>query len=271
MVLFCMFKSLSRPALVFFCALLFLPNLSCRSASSNTPAESKLDRIAPHKILWAWEREEDLRFIDSKEFGVAFLAQTVTLSGSSLRLEKRRQPLEVNPDTFLVAVTRIETDKPSKPKLTDEQKENAISAVLQTLELKNVAAVQIDFDAAVSEREFYRALLNDLRNKLPAEIPLSMTALASWCTAKSWLEGLPVDEAVPMAFRMGADDASIRAFLAHGKDWQEPLCKRSYGFSIDEPFEKKLVAGRRIYFFTDHAWQKNDLDIIGSESVPGTK
>jgi hypothetical protein len=270
MVFFSMFKSLSQPALVFSCALLLFSNLSCRTASSNTIAASRLDGVSQHKILWAWEREEDLRFIDSKQYGVAFLAQTITLNNEDIQLNQRRQPLEVNPETFLIAVTRVETNKPSKPKLSGEQKEKTIAAILKTLELKNVSAVQIDFDAAVSERAFYRELLTDLRSKLPAEMPLSMTALASWCASKSWLEGLPVDEAVPMAFRMGADDASIRAFLANGKDWTEPLCKRSYGFSVDEPFEKKLTAGRRIYFFNDRAWKKSDLDIIGSESVPGT-
>jgi hypothetical protein len=89
-----------------------------------------------------------------------------------------------------------------------------------------------------------------------------MTALASWCTADSWLSGMPVDEAVPMAFRMGADENSIRSFLGNGKDWEEPLCKRSYGFSVDEPFERKLAAGRRIYFFNDRPWQKEDVDLI---------
>jgi hypothetical protein len=106
--------------------------------------------------------------------------------------------------------------------------------------------------------------LSELRAQIPANIPFSITALASWCTADSWLAGLPVDEAVPMAFRMGADEPSIRSFLGSGKDWQEPLCRRSYGFSIDEPFEKKLIPGRRIYLFNDRAWKKDDLSVIES-------
>jgi len=257
------FRSQSTLVLLAVLLLLMFSGLTCRNASSNTPVTNKLDQKAPGKILWAWEREEDLRFIDSKEYGVAFLAQTITLNGDGVKLEKRRQPLGVNPETFLIAVTRIETDKPTKPKLTIDQKEKIIGAVGDTLALKNVSAVQIDFDAAVSEREFYRELLNDLRNRLPADTPLSMTALASWCTSKSWLEGLPVDEAVPMAFRMGGDESSIRAYLANGKDWQEPLCKRSYGFSIDEPFDRKLVTGRRIYLFNDRAWKKSDMELTG--------
>jgi len=235
--------------------------LSCRSAQPAPVSETQLDKIAPRKILWAWEREEDLRFIDTKQYGVAFLAQTLTIANDDVLISPRRQPLEVAPGTFLLAVTRIEIDRPSRPKLSSGQKLKAIRFVMQTLFLKNVAALQIDFDAAVSEREFYRAFLKDLRGQMPAEIPLSMTALASWCASKSWLEGLPVDEAVPMAFRMGADEASIRGFLVSGKDWPEPLCKRSYGFSVDEPFEKTIVPGRRIYFFNDRAWKKADLNI----------
>jgi len=70
----------------------------------------------------------------------------------------------------------------------------------------------------VSERDFYRALLQDLRAQLPDNVPLSMTALASFCIGDRWLEGLPVDEAVPMIFRMGADDKPIKNLLANGKD-----------------------------------------------------
>jgi hypothetical protein len=37
----------------------------------------------PKKMIWAWERPEDLRFLDPKEFGVAFLAQTLFLENES--------------------------------------------------------------------------------------------------------------------------------------------------------------------------------------------
>ncbi len=246
------------PAFLIF-GLIFL---NCRGTPPAPVSETKLDRISPRKMLWAWERPENLGFVDGKGYGVAFLAQTLTLADDDILISSRRQPLDVAPGTFMMAVTRIEVDRASRPKFSSGQKLKVTRSVMQTLYLKNVSAVQIDFDAAVSEREFYRALLDDLREQMPAEIPLSMTALASWCISKGgWLTGLPVDEAVPMAFRMGADEAPIRAFLSAGKDWQEPLCQKSYGFSVGEPFEKKLVPGRRIYFFNDHAWRPGDLNI----------
>ena len=92
-----------------------------------------------------------------------------------------------------------------------------VSLVVRTLELKNVGAIQIDFDAVTSERNFYRQLLEDLRQQLPDNVPLSITALASFCIGDPWIKDLPVDEAVPMMFRMGTDNESIRGMLAKGR------------------------------------------------------
>ncbi|MBL8182247.1 MAG: hypothetical protein JNL64_11635, partial [Blastocatellia bacterium] len=80
----------------------------------NTPKNQVnpiLDTEMPRKIIWAWERPEDLRFLDPKEFGVAFLAQTITLEQDRVDVRKRRQPLEIAEGTYLIAVTRIETVK----------------------------------------------------------------------------------------------------------------------------------------------------------------
>ncbi len=217
----------------------------------------------PNVILWAWERPENLEFIDSKRFAVAFLAQTLQLNGDKVEIILRRQPLKVTPETKLIAVTRIETNKRDKmADLSDPQREEISRLVLETLKLKNVSAIQIDFDVTVSERQFYRELLNDLRKKLPENIGLSITALASWCVSDNWLKDLPIDEAVPMAFDMGADDKTIRDFLASGEDWNEPKCRQSYGISINEPLKINFKPNRKFYLFTSNpkGWKKSDLE-----------
>jgi len=215
----------------------------------------------PPIVLWAWERPEDLRGLDSKRFAVAFLAQTLVLKGDDVILNPRQQPLQVSPDTKLIAVTRIESQKATgeKTALSEAQKRKLVSLVMRTLQLEKVSAIQIDFDAASSEREFYRGLLQDLRAQLPDTVPLSMTALASFCIGDRWLHDLPVDEAVPMIFRMGADDRAIKNMLAGGDDFREPLCQRSYGVAIDEPLEMKRDASRRVYVFNNHSWQQNEI------------
>ena len=232
------------------------------SCMSKAPTRNRADeRGLPHIILWAWERPEDLEFIDPQRFGVAFLAQTLALSGEEVIFNPRRQPLKVRPEIKLIAVTRIESQKTTgkRAALSPAQREKLVNLILKTKDLTNVSAIQIDFDAVNSEREFYRALLGDVRKQLPDDVPLSMTALASFCLGDRWLSDLPVDEAVPMIFRMGTDDKPIRNFLAGGNDFNEPLCRKSYGIALDEPLQMKFADARRLYVFNVRAWAAKDI------------
>jgi len=251
--------TMRRKLLAFSLATLAIASLDgCRTRHvRNRMDESGLPLI----ILWAWERPENLEFIDPHQVGVAFLAQTLVLKGDEVVLNPRHQPLKVSPETKLIAVTRVESQKTTgeKAALSPSQRERVATLVLRTLELSNVSVIQVDYDAASSEREFYRALLQDLRSQLPDRVPLSMTALASFCVGDRWLDDLPVDEAVPMIFRMGADDKTIKNLLASGDDFREPLCRKSYGIAVDEPLEAQFNKSRRIYVFNNHSWSEKDV------------
>jgi hypothetical protein len=241
-------------------------SISCRTT---TQTRNRFDEIRfPNQILWAWERPEELEFLDSQKFAVAFLAQTLVLKNDDVEYKPRRQPLKVKPDTRLIAVTRIESQKTTglPTALSAAQKQKLIDLVLKTAQLRNVAAIQIDFDAARSEREFYRDLLNQLRQKLPDNMPLSMTALASFCVGDRWLDDLPVDEAVPMIFRMGADSHSIKTYLTTGNDFREPLCRRSYGIALDEPLQLNFDRSRRKYIFNVRPWTETALSALHPEA-----
>jgi hypothetical protein len=231
---------------------------SCRKkATRNRLDESHFPSI----VLWAWERPEDLRTLDSKRYAVAFLAQTLTLKGDEVVFNPRHQPLQVSPETKLIAVTRIESQQTTGQRavLSDAQRQRLVSLIVNTAGVGNVSAIQIDFDAASSERDFYRSLLQDLRQRLPDSVPLSMTALASFCAGDRWLDDLPVDEAVPMIFRMGADDRTIKNMLAGGDDFREPLCRKSYGVATDEVFEMKRDPSRRLYIFNNRPWNESSI------------
>lgn len=203
----------------------------------------------PRVTLWAWERREDLRQIDVHTYAVAYLDQTVFLTPEILSVP-RQQPLLLAPDTKLTAVVRIEgnflsawPEKELAGRLTE--------LILSSATRPGVSALQIDFDATRSQRGLYRLLLTQLRASLPAEMPLSITALASWCSDDQWLADLPVDEAVPMFFRMGRD--------AHPSEpgWtyplREPKCMTSAGVSMDEAWPR-INSGQRVYVFHPRAW-----------------
>jgi hypothetical protein len=217
----------------------------------------------PRVILWAWERPEDLRFINPQEIGVAFLAETVYLRGDRTIIRPRLQPLALAPDTRRIAVARIETDNRLRPLFSDEQRSRIVAELTRLAQGENVAAIQIDFDALTSERAFYRALLVDLRKQLPAT-RLSITALASWCLGDNWIADLPIDEAVPMLFRMGADRENIQMRLKAGDDFSPLVARHSVGISTDEPLGARF-ASRRVYIFNSRPWSAQSVEQITRE------
>jgi len=206
----------------------------------------------PRVMVWAWERPEKLDFINPRETGVAYLARTIFLRSGGATVRPRLQPLVVAPGTALMAVVRIES-QPAAGHVGGPALRLAVEhAILEATELHGVRGLQIDFDARASEREFYRAILVDVRRVLPASMPLSITALASWCEYDDWIAGIPVTEAVPMLFRMGAE--SYRA----GRDFRAGVCRTSVGVSTDEPLAE-IPRGRRVYIFHPRSWSANEL------------
>lgn len=210
----------------------------------------------PRTVLWAWERPEDLRFLAGRDAGVAFLAATLQLSGGAALVVWRRQPLLVDSATPLMAVVRVETARRERPALSAEQQEAVVSTALRAARLPRVSAVQIDSDAALSERAFFHDALTRLRARLDSRLGLSFTALASWCVGDRWLEGLPVDEVVPMLFQMGPDAAAILSRATAGA--LAPECRDAVGLSMEEAGVPR--SRRRVYLFSSEPWTSSRFE-----------
>jgi Protein of unknown function (DUF3142) len=202
----------------------------------------------PPVIVWAWERPEKLDFVNTDQVGVAFLAKTLRLQGERVVSRPRLQPLELAPNTKLIAVVRIESDHPT---LSSTQLQRTAGEIANLSALSNISVVQIDFDATVSERDFYRALLREVKPRVPA---LSITALASWCASDRWLSDLPIDEAVPMLFRMGVDKGRFQS----GRPFDAAICQHAAGVSTDEPVTAPPVD--RLYIFNPNSWSRDSLN-----------
>jgi hypothetical protein len=215
----------------------------------------------PTLVLWAWERPEHLEFVDPRRTAVAFLAETIALSADEVIATPRRQPLHVPRDTTLIAVVRVETQRSRPASLQTAQRNDAVANVLDVVARTGVRALQIDFDATLRERGFYRALLRDLRSGLPAGTGLSITALASWCLDDPWISDLPVDAAIPMLFRMGPEGLAIRHRIGRGESFSVALCRSDLGVSMDEPRPSR--AARR-WVFNPRPWSRADLERIRS-------
>jgi|SRR5215813_1387541 len=208
--------------------------------------------VRPRVVLWSWERPDNLEFINPREIAVAFLARTIRLRADETIVKPRLQPLRFPRGSELIAVARIETEGAA---LSHTQLETTVSAINQLARQSNVGAIQIDFDAKESERLFYREMLQTLRQSLPSKMRLSITALASWCIHDDWLTGLPIDEAVPMLFRMGVERDEVKGHLATGRTFRSRLCRNSLGVSTDEPLPRPPAPGPdNIYAFNPRPW-----------------
>jgi Protein of unknown function (DUF3142) len=242
------------------CSLMLWLNQSIRArVASTTPPEPRqvLDSL-PDTILWAWERPERLDFIDTERIGVAYLAKTVSLRDDLINIRPRVQPLILTDGTKVIAVVRIETARDGKTSLSERQIAATAIEIAEVGKVAGVIGVQIDFDAKLSERHFYRQLLFKLREQLPSATALSMTALASWCAGDNWLSGLPVDEVVPMFFRLGIDRAQFASRLQSNKESFRDPCDESAGVSTDE-----VIAApqrKRLYIFSPKPWTPNAVN-----------
>jgi hypothetical protein len=218
----------------------------------------------PNIVYWAWERSEDLRFLDSREEAVTFLASSVELLPDRVNLFPRKQPLLLSPATQLMAVVRIYSHPASPASLNSSQFEAAVKAAISATRQSRVSALQIDFDARSSERAFYSRLLAELRRQLGPQYPISMTALASWCIGDRWIRALPVDEAVPMLFSIGTEAAEIRQYLLSHASFPEPLCRGSLGLSTGEEWPKEIGSNTRIYVFNPQSWTRESVEMVRS-------
>lgn len=240
--------SLSKAALTALSVLLL--TVGVRSDTVARPS-GPMARLPP-VTLWAWERREDLRAIDTQRYAVAYLDQTITID-LTVQSQPRRDPVVFSAQATRIPVVRIETTRQAL--FNQENEHDVVTEIMQTAREPGIAALQIDFDATRSQRSFYRSLLAGLRQRMPPGLPLSITALASWCSWDRWIHDLPVDEAVPMMFRMEPDR---RRAAPDSADFEirEPLCEDSVGVSTTEPWPHN-IEGKRIYIFADDGWQQD--------------
>lgn len=209
----------------------------------------------PGNILWAWERPEDLRWLPTN-VGVAYVATSLSLLDDRAEVRPRANALKVRPDTSLIPVVHVDASWRHPPALSGYQRDIVVNQILRTAEDSGASVIQLDFEVRRSQRPFLLDIVKAVRRQLPADRALSVTALASWCAGDYWLAAMPVNEIVPMAFRMARDDAPIRKMLAERGGFQHKQCQAAAGFATDEPIPQ-IHTGRH-YFFSPTAWKPDD-------------
>jgi hypothetical protein len=214
----------------------------------------------PPLVLWAWDRDDDLRFLDTRDTGVAFLAATLTLRGDGVVLTPRHNPLALPIGTSRVAVIHVDSDRAEPALLSAEELGRFVEALAVIGAEVPHRALQVDYEVLASQRTFLIDAIAALRRRLP-QAAISVTALASWCLNESWTRRLAADEVVPMLFRMGYDGRRAWARFANGGDFGSAECRSSVGVATDE-LPPALPSGRRVYVFSPRRWNAEIYQMV---------
>ena len=218
----------------------------------------------PAPVLWAWERAELLDTLP-RGFGVAAVVGFIRLEGGTVTVVRgRRFPLVLrNGAPPPIGVVHIEIDQTQPLLWTDALRAQVVNSALGFM--RPYAAVQVDMEVHNSQKAVLLDVLPDVRAGRPPGTTLSMTALASWCDMEHWISAAPVDEIVPMLFRMGPGGARLRDKLDEGGDFGEPRCRTALGISTDTPV--RIPAGRHVYVFDPRPWDSRALAAIEQRGI----
>lgn len=224
-------------------------SLSAFAAASPGAPHPALARL-PARLLWAWERPEDLRWLPA-DVGVAYVASTVLLRGGDALVHPRSAPLLLAAGVATVPVLHVDASWRMPPALSERQLGRIVQEALRLAQRGNRGVLQLDFEVRRSQRPFLARTMAEIRRQLDPRIALSVTALASWCLDDAWLPAGVADEVVPMAFRMGPGQHALRERLQR-QGFSQPVCRAAAGYASDEAPLRSLAA--RGYYFSPRPW-----------------
>lgn len=188
----------------------------------------------------------------------AAMVASLVLRGRIVERASRTAPLSLPPGVKLVPVVHVESSPDAPDDFTPSQRDAVLDALRRHAGEAAAGAglLQLDFEAPLRQRPAYRALLAQARAELPAEVRLSVTALVHWCAQGRWLDRLPVDEVVPMLYRLGPRADDWRRRFARDDPSLARRCRGpALGFATDEPPPAALLERiARPWWFDGSAW-----------------
>jgi len=205
-------------------------------------------------VAWLWR---DASVPAWSQTMVAVVDRHIWLAGDKILVRPGARPRRLTAATRVTPVVHVEIDALQPPASLQPAHAAVLEAMRKAARATTSGWVQLDLEARPSQRKDYRALVQDIRDALPRDVRLSVTALGWWCRSPAWLDGLAADEVVPMFFRMGRDNAALREIVASRPQQLHLLCRAgSAGFSRQEPFAPQVTARyRRTYWFDEKGWR----------------
>lgn len=213
--------------------------------------------------LYSWERFDDLSFLENSplndEVTIIPLAGEINIYEDSFYKNYRMHQIIIPDSVESFPIIRINNFASAEIFL---EHFNEIEDFILSI-CSGHDHCQLDFDARESEYNNYINLINNIKNKLP-KTEISITAPASWCYPKSWINNLPISYAVPMIYRLGKDEKIIKDGDVSPLFLSNPLCSNNIALSNDElDFNfKKYTENKNIYLFNSEHWNTYNFNGI---------
>jgi hypothetical protein len=164
-------------------------------------AAARLD--LPPLVLRAWDRNDELSFLDTRDTAVAFLAATLTLRGAGVVLTPRHNPLVLPEGVSRVAVAHVESDRAEPPVLNGEQLRRFVELLAAVSDEVPHRVLQVDYEAVASQRSFFIEAIAALRQRLP-DAAISVTAPPPGASTKAGSAGSRLTKTYRNAATAGA-------------------------------------------------------------------
>jgi hypothetical protein len=205
------------------------------------------------RVAWAWDESV---VPDWSMQHVAVVVRHILLREQAVLQRPRTSSPHISADTQVTPVVHVEISLLRPPGDITQSRALILKSMQQAARISTSGWVQLDMEARPSHRDYYKELVREIREALPAEMKLSVTALAWWCRSDQWFNDLAADEIVPMFFRMGKDSNAMRETLEANLARLHPACRGNVaGFSRQEPFPADVVRRyAKTYWFDNRRW-----------------
>lgn len=205
------------------------------------------------RIAWVWDESA---VPDWSMQHVAVVVQHILLREQAVLQRPRASSPYLEPNTRVTPVVHVQISSQRPPDDITQSRALILKAMQYAARMSTSGWVQLDMEARPSQRIFFQALVREIRATLPAEMKLSVTALAWWCRSDQWINDLAADEIVPMFFRMGKDATAMRAMLEANPERLHPKCRAGVaGFSPQESFSADILNRyAKTYWFDNQRW-----------------
>ena len=212
--------------------------------STRRPASpAEVSASLAHGVAWIWPNSNGPKPVRSEAASyreAAVLVESLVLRARSVEHGGRTQSLALPDGVHVVPVVHVEAAEDAPDDITPTQREAIVAAVRRqagtAAPRAGAGLLQLDFEAPARQREAYRTLVAAIRAALPADMRLSVTVLAHWCTQGDWLDHLPVDGVVPLLYRLGSHAGDWRRRFAQDDASLARRCRGpALGFATNDP------------------------------------